>query len=337
MENKLVTVIIPTYNSENFIIRCINKVIAQTYKNIEIIAIDDGSSDNTVKILNDFKIIKVLQNKTNQGPAYSRTRGLKEARGEFVTFLDSDDYWDEKFIMTTIDFLENNLDAVAVSTGYMGIDLKGNKGISKPVLDKEDSTYYTVKGKVCPDFFEFWSKYFGVLTGTVMMRTELAKKTGGQRSELRLTEDLEFWGYLSTFGKWGFIPQVLFITDPGILKPSERLKKMKDRYKFFVDLDIDDWFKRIKENINEENEQSVKKILNHIKTTVVIANVYVYNTDKSYELVDLWKDDLETGLGGVLKRWHKLGKIFWPFISVIIRLREMMKSYISYYIRIFKK
>ena len=333
---KLVTIVIPTYNSENFIKRCIDKVIAQTYKNIEIITIDDGSSDNTVKILNDYKIITVLQNNTNQGPAYSRTRGLKEANGEYVTFLDSDDYWDENFISSTVNFLEKYLDAVAVSTGYIGIDLKGNKSVAKPILCEEDADYYNSEGSLCPDFFEFWSKYFGVLTGTVMMRTELAKKTGGQRSELRLTEDLEFWGYLSTFGKWGFIPQALFITDPGILKPNQRLKKMKDRYNFFVDLDIDDWFKRIKKN-HSSDKNTVNKILNHIKTTIVVANVYTYNFDKSYSLVGLWNKDLESGLGGVLKKWHKLGKMMWPVISVVFRFREFLKSYISYYIRVFKK
>jgi len=336
MQSKLVTVIIPTYNSENFIQRCINKVLEQTYTNIEIIAIDDGSSDATVQILHDYKIIKVLQNDVNQGPAYSRTRGLKEANGKYVTFLDSDDYWDENFVMTTVRFLEKNSDAVAVSTGYVGIDLKGNKGQYKPILDGEDKKYYVNEGTLCPNFFDFWSKYFGVLTGTVMMRTELAKKTGGQRSELRLTEDLEFWGYLSTFGKWGFIPQVLFITDPGILKPSERLKKMKDRYNFFVDLDIDDWFRRIKQN-HKESSKSTDKILNHIKTTIVVSNVYTFNFKQSYKLVKLWESNLESGLGGVLRKWHKLGKITWPIISIVFRLREFSKSYISYFIRVLKK
>lgn len=334
---KKVTVIIPTYNSKDFIKRCIGKVLGQTYSNIEIIAIDDGSSDDTVKILNDFKIIKVLQNDINQGPAYSRTRGLKEATGEYVTFLDSDDYWDENFIMATVEFLNKNLDAVAVSTGYIGIDLKGNKGIPKPSLDEKDSLYYNKDGSICPDFFEFWSKYFGVLTGTVMMRTELAKKTDGQRSELRLTEDLEFWGYLSTFGRWGFIPQVLFITDPGIFKPSERLKKMNIRYNFFVNLDIDDWFKRIKSNLKDNDTKSVHKILDHIKTTIVVSNVYTFKFKESYELVKLWNENLEPGLGGVLKKWHKLGKLFWPIVSLLFRVREFMKSYMFYYIRLLKK
>ncbi|WP_161937670.1 glycosyltransferase family 2 protein [Sulfurovum riftiae] len=184
-----VTVIIPTYNAEKFIGRCIDTVISQIYENVEIIAIDDGSSDNTINILKEFKKIKVLENETNQGPAYSRTKGLMQASGEYVAFLDADDYWDEDFISATVAFLEKYEDAVAVSTGYIGIDLKGGT-VEKPKLSEEDKAYYGEKGNICPDFFEFWSTYFGVLTGTVMMRTSVAQQTKGQRSELRLTEKI---------------------------------------------------------------------------------------------------------------------------------------------------
>lgn len=335
--NKKVSVIIPTYNAAGFIERCINKVLEQTYKNIEIIAIDDRSTDETINLLNGYKKqVKVLCNEVNQGPAYSRTRGLNECQGTYVAFLDADDYWGKDFVATTVEFLELHTDAVAVSTAYIGIDLKGHP-IQKPLLSKEDSEFYGTTGNICPDFFEFWSCYFGVLTGTVMMRTAIARETKGQRKELRLTEDLEFWGYLSTFGEWGFIPRPLFTTDPGIMLPSERLKKMQSRYAFFADLNINDWSNRIDSRINNEQKKSYKKITNHIKTTIAIANAYTLRYSASYRLVMLWKNDLEKGLGGVLCKGHSFGKLIWPGVCIALKIREYLKSYISYYLRIIKK
>lgn len=334
--NKKVSVIIPAFNSERFVLRCIESVRNQTYKNIEIILIEDGSIDNTKKIIKTCDNIKILYNDSNMGAGFSRTKGLNEATGYYVSFLDADDFWDCEFLKNTVKFLEDNTEAIAVSTGYMGIDLKGNNGIFKPMLDDKDKEFYISEGRICPDFFDFWTKYFGVLTGTVLIRTDSAIKAGGQRAELRLTQDLEFWGYLSTFGKWGFIPKPLFITDPGILLPSERLYKLKRRYNFFSSLEIDEWTKRIDSRITKKNN-SYYKVVNHIKNTIVISNVYSFNFSRSYNQVAIWNDDLESGLGGVLKKWHKFGKLLWPVISIVFRVREFIKSYISYYIRMIKK
>lgn len=112
---------------------------------------------------------------------------------------------------------------------------------------------------------------------------------------------------------------------------------MKDQYNFFINLDIEDWYKRIKQNQHNKESESVHKILNHIKTTIVIANVYTFNFKKSFQLVSLWSSNLEPELGGILKKWHKLGTAPWPLICYVIRIREFIKSYLPYYIRIFKK
>jgi len=327
-----ITIIIPTYNAENFIERCIEKVQLQTYKDFEIIIVDDNSTDNTINVVKGISSdIKILKNKTNHGPAYSRTKGVFKSTSEYVTFLDADDYWDETYLEKTVSFLEKNSSCVAVSTGYIGISLKGEK-VQKPVLDNEDKRFYETNGSICPDFFDFWSKYFCVLTGTVLMKREIVLKTKGQREELRLTEDLEFWAYLSTFGDWGFIPEPLFITDPGIVTPKERLIKMKNRYAFFKDLSIDEWSKRIDSNLDAKND-SYKKVINHIKTTITVSNAYTFNFKKSYVLAKNWNKDLEKGLGGLLAKFSGMNFIFWPMICMVLRFREYLKSYLSYILR----
>lgn len=99
--NTLVTVIVPIYNVEDYLEECINSILAQTYNNLEIILVDDGSTDNSPKICDRYKLkdnrIKVVHKK-NEGLGYARNSGMKVATGEFVTFVDSDDYCENKMI-----------------------------------------------------------------------------------------------------------------------------------------------------------------------------------------------------------------------------------------------
>ena len=112
--NKIISVIIPTYNSENTIIRSINSVLNQKVNNfIEIIIIDDNSIDKTVKkvkgirIKNNFKIT-IIKNKINRGSGYCRRIGIKKAKGFYLAFLDSDDYWLNNKLSDQIKFINKN-------------------------------------------------------------------------------------------------------------------------------------------------------------------------------------------------------------------------------------
>ena len=117
MNNK-VDIIIPVYNSQKYICKTIKSVFRQTYKNWKLIIIDDASTDNTRKIvericvkIKDKTKIMILRNNINKGQAFSRNRGLKHSKSKFVTFLDSDDYWDKNKLKKQIKFmLSNNYD-----------------------------------------------------------------------------------------------------------------------------------------------------------------------------------------------------------------------------------
>lgn len=95
-----ISVIVPVYNSEKFLEKCLNSIINQTFKDIEIICIDDGSSDKSLDILKSFetkdKRIRILTQK-NMGPSCARNKGLEIATGEYVGFVDSDDWIDLDF------------------------------------------------------------------------------------------------------------------------------------------------------------------------------------------------------------------------------------------------
>lgn len=107
-----VSIIIPVYNVEDYLSQCLDSVINQTYKNIEIILIDDGSSDLSGKICDEYarkdKRIAVYHN-TNHGVSYSRNYGIKVSIGEYILFVDSDDYIERNYVETLMEpiFLQN--------------------------------------------------------------------------------------------------------------------------------------------------------------------------------------------------------------------------------------
>ena len=93
-----VSVIVPVYNTEKYLKRCLDSLVNQTLKDIEIIIINDKSPDNSKKIIKNYETkydnIKVINNKTNKGIGYNRNLGVKEAKGKYISFIDSDDYID---------------------------------------------------------------------------------------------------------------------------------------------------------------------------------------------------------------------------------------------------
>lgn len=120
MENQtLISVIIPVYNVEEYLHECVDSVINQTYRNLEIILVDDGSTDSSGKICDEYaekdsRVIVV--HKTNSGPSKTRNNGLKIAKGEYIYFLDSDDYLDKNALETLVETARNqNADLVFFS------------------------------------------------------------------------------------------------------------------------------------------------------------------------------------------------------------------------------
>lgn len=108
--NDLVSIIMPSYNTDTYIRQSIESVINQTYENWELIIVDDCSTDNTdkvVKSIMDDRIV-YLKNKVNSGAAISRNRALREAKGRWIAFLDSDDLWMSDKLEKQIAFMENN-------------------------------------------------------------------------------------------------------------------------------------------------------------------------------------------------------------------------------------
>ena len=127
MSNELVSIIMPSYNTANYISESIQSVLNQTYKNWELIIVDDCSSDNTLEILSKFndKRIRIIANEKNSGAALSRNKALIEAKGKWIAFLDSDDLWESNKLEKQINFMKENNYHFSY-TNYTEIDSDSN-------------------------------------------------------------------------------------------------------------------------------------------------------------------------------------------------------------------
>ena len=108
--NNLVSIIMPSYNTANYIKDTINSVISQTYTEWELLIIDDCSPDNSNEIIESYKDsrIRLLKNSSNLGAALSRNYGLREAKGKYIAFIDSDDTWSSDKLEKQVQFIEKN-------------------------------------------------------------------------------------------------------------------------------------------------------------------------------------------------------------------------------------
>ncbi len=128
MDENLVSIIMPSYNTAAYIKETINSVISQTYQQWELIIVDDCSTDNTDEIVGSFlkdSRIRYMKNERNSGAAVSRNRAIREARGKWIAFLDSDDLWMSEKLEKQIAFMKRNEYSFSY-TSYEEIDVDGN-------------------------------------------------------------------------------------------------------------------------------------------------------------------------------------------------------------------
>ena len=139
VDNPLLSVVIPVYNAEKYLTRCLNSVLNQEYKNIEVLCINDGSTDSSLNILNmyaenDNRVIVIDQ--INSGAAISRNNAIKIAKGDFITFVDSDDEIKYNIYSKTIPYMKNN-DIVCFGTEeHIGDSIDS---------DVKDSSYFCIE------------------------------------------------------------------------------------------------------------------------------------------------------------------------------------------------
>jgi len=204
-----VSVVIPLYNKEKYIERALSSVFAQTYPPLEVIVVDDGSTDDgheKVLNFNNPKIILIKQE--NKGPGAARNAGLATARGKYVAFLDADDEWYPSFLERTLKLLENiEANISVVWTGYIiqpqyqrnNIGMEDLVGIYEPSSLSDVNTINKIINFA-------W-------TCTNVLKTDVARRWGGFFDDYKCTrgEDTYFFFKLIFNERFAIIPEPLAI------------------------------------------------------------------------------------------------------------------------------
>lgn len=260
------SIIIPVYNASKLLERCLDSIFEQkTQYSYEVILIDDGSTDNSIEIIKERKEPNIiLYKQQNSGPSVARNKGVELAKGDYCAYLDADDYWMQGFIEKTISFLKNHTDCIAVNVAQRHLSVSGEH--------LTPCCYTTYKLPfILDNFFTFWANNMHVCTGSVTIKTNIIRESGGMRSDLRITEDLEFWALLSTYGEWGFIPEILFVSDGRDVTQSQGwLSKMEQRWKNAPS--ITEWEKRIITRLPKQSE-SYKKARGRISRNLTYCQL----------------------------------------------------------------
>lgn len=139
MKEYKISVIVPVYNASEYLEDCVSSILKQTYKNLEVILVDDGSTDDSLKVCKDIQLkderVKVVH-QNNAGPGAARNKGIDESTGEYVAFVDSDDYIDTEMYKTLMDLMQKyqaDLVCSSLNDNEEKMDIK--------VLKREDALY----------------------------------------------------------------------------------------------------------------------------------------------------------------------------------------------------
>jgi glycosyltransferase involved in cell wall biosynthesis len=325
MYSKLISVIMPTYNSSVLVKRAVDSVLSQvTNYKIELIIVDDVSSDNTVEIIQSYKDdrIRLIQRSVNGGAGAARLDGMMIAQGEMMSFLDSDDYWLPGFLERSASFLNETPSLVAVSVKQHHIVSK-NINFYIPVLNQEQCK--SSPQFVIDNFFAFWGKHNHIATGSVIMLTAIAKSIGGMRADLKVTEDLEFWAMVATYGKWGYIDECLFVSD-GVLVTVNRGWIEKNMVRWKSAPTVENWQKRIIARLSEEQMEDFRHVQGFMARDLAYFMIQSNRCEAALETIRNYMPHIpSTRLAKLMIRCSK-NRCLWLLMCSFLQVRERIRD-----------
>jgi glycosyltransferase involved in cell wall biosynthesis len=242
MKQPLVSVIIPTYNRAGMIAMAVSSVLAQTYRGIEVIVVDDGSIDDTPAVLNDFGArIRVIR-QSNAGPSVARNRGAGEARGEYLAFLDSDDEWLPEKIERQVRLMEcAGPDVCCCVTNCELEDSSGRPTTSFELAGlaaAPEAGYLLNPAEILTTRFLLYNQ-------VVMIRAAVFQDVGGFHKDLWQLEDHHLALRLAIRGQWAVVgtPQVVkheqhdSLGRPARIQPLKHLDAVERVFSLFLSQD----------------------------------------------------------------------------------------------------
>ncbi len=178
----LVSIIIPCYNAEKWISKCIDSALSQTYSSIEVIIVDDGSTDNSLTLVKEYGNKIRWISCENGGPSVARNAGIKLSKGKYIQFIDADDYISSFKVKQQLEFLEvSNADVVYGDWCYQYHQTDGT-------IELADYTTH----QITDDILHYIIAYNSIIHGSCIYKREVFEKVVGFDESLKIAEDYDF-------------------------------------------------------------------------------------------------------------------------------------------------
>ena len=289
----MISVVLPLYNKEQSIERTIQSVLNQSYSDYELVVVNDGSTDRSLDVVERMKVerMKVIS-QPNAGVSAARNRGILEAKGEYVAFLDGDDVWDKDFLKEMVRLIEDY-----PGRSIYGLGCEQIKRGEKPVL--RDNYYYRGEST--------WSYSTMAFTGSsACVNKKDAIEVGLFDTRMTHGEDLDLWWRLMLLhGGASYIKPYSYYIQDAENRAMHRLAPLQKHIPYYVDKFAEARAKDIEFRRFFDKE--------------MIQRLYPYLLDKRYRkeakrLVDTFDYDLQKGS----LRWRlKLPRLYWAYKQIL--------------------
>ena len=220
MDQPLVSVIIPTFNRAHCVAESIRSVLVQG--ELELIVVNDGSKDATVKELASFPTIQVINLTENRGVSYARNKGLERARGSLICFLDSDDLWEEGKLKAQVQWMQVHPECMAVYTDEIWI----RNGVRVNPMKKHQ--------KYSGDIFRRCLPLCIVSPSSVMLRKSILDEVGGFDELMPVCEDYDLWLRIAVRYSFKFLKEKLILKRGGHRDQLSRKYWGMDRWRVYA-------------------------------------------------------------------------------------------------------
>lgn len=276
----------PCYNAAAHLSKSVESVLSQTFPNWELIAVDDGSSDDTLAWLQAHAEPRLcIHTQTNQGVSAARNAGLRLARGEYIAFLDSDDTWEPDFLEKMLAALDTNPHAALAYCGWKNTGITGGKGklFIPPDYESPEKIRDLIKGCRWP-------------IHATLTRSQYIKAVGGFNEGFTIGEDFLLWMEIGCFHPIVRVPEVLsyYCHHGGVQATKNKILAAKETWKaqkFFV--------RNHPEMVDRQGKQQIRKLIHGS----LLKKGYEYYWQGDLEIArELFKIVMRSGYGS-LRDW----------------------------------
>lgn len=309
MQNELVSIIIPTYNRENTLMRAISSILLQTYRNFELIIVDDNSDDKTEELVKSIqdKRIYYIKSDINLGPSEARNLGIRNAAGSYIAFQDSDDYWEESKLEKQMHIMRSDPLLGLIYTGFTNTYDDGRK---KYIPSK--SIDLTLKeGYIYESLLE--SNKIG--TPTMLVKKECIYNVGMFEKKIYALEDWELSIRIAKKYKIGFIDEALVQTYTSTTGVNSNIDNIIEALCYLIELYKSDFSRLylLGEKINEIIEYAICSTNSKIE---YIQNRLVPNIIENVNLFD--------AIVQANKKTYKY-KVYYDILMKIERINDIQE------------